>query len=243
MIVDILLEQNGTETRIESTNTLLARDLAEPTNQAVGEGGLTDQSNTGGLEGAEGDVGEEFGAGRGGEVDGSAVVGSVLVAEERDGLLLEELISAELEGALKEVAGERWANTGKEGASTLVGDDLAEAADHTAVVGGGVELDARLHAVGDAVSVESLGGLGEEGVHIDRSEGAMRNGAADCAGEGEARVEVDAAELLRCRRCGLLLDGVQLGAARRRGRLLGCRAHLACAITALLLSWSRRRWW
>ena len=62
-------------------------------------------------------------------------------------MLFEELVAAEFEGALEEVAGEGWADTGQEGARAFVGDDLAEAADHAAVVGCWVELDAGFDAV------------------------------------------------------------------------------------------------
>jgi hypothetical protein len=61
---------------------------------------LRDETDTGGFERAEGDIGEEFGGGRRGEVDGGSVIGSGLVAELVDPLLLEELISTELECAL-----------------------------------------------------------------------------------------------------------------------------------------------
>ena len=63
-------------------------------------------------------------------------------------MLFEELVAAEFEGALQEVAGEGWADAGQEGGGAFVGDDLAEAADHAAVVGCGVELDAGFDAVG-----------------------------------------------------------------------------------------------
>ena len=83
---DVLLEQDGTETRVEGTDTLVLQDLGETADETVGEGGLGDETDTGGLQGAEGDVGEELGGGRGGEVDGSAVVLSILVADEVDAL-------------------------------------------------------------------------------------------------------------------------------------------------------------
>lgn len=61
-------------------------------------------------------------------------------------MLLEELVSAELECALQEVAGECWACAGQEGAGAFICDDLAEAADEAAVVGYWVELDAGFDA-------------------------------------------------------------------------------------------------
>lgn len=149
---NILLEEKGTETTVEGAEALLLSDLGEATNEAIGEGRLGNETDTGGLERAEGEISEELGGGGGGEVDGGAVVGSGLVAEEANGLLLEELVTTELQGTLEEVTGEGRAGTGEESASALVLDDLLEAADEAAVVGDGVELDAGLDAVDARVS-------------------------------------------------------------------------------------------
>ena len=154
-----LLEQDGTETAVESTDTFSSRDLAEATNQTGGEGGLGDQSNTGGLERAEGDVGEEFGEGGGGKVDGRSVVGGGLYSEEVDGLCLEEFITSELEGTLQEVTCEGRTNAGQESTSTLICDDLSETTDETTVVCDGIELDSGLDA-----------GSRSAHVRLDRSE-------------------------------------------------------------------------
>jgi hypothetical protein len=62
-------------------------------------------------------------------------------------LLLEELVTTELECALEEVTGEGWADTSEESAGTFFGDDLAKTADEALVVGYWVELDAGLDAV------------------------------------------------------------------------------------------------
>ena len=149
---NILLEQKGAETTVEGAEALLLSDLGEATNEAIGEGGLGNETDTGGFKRAEGEISEELGGGGGGEVDGGAVVGSGLVAEESNGLLLEELVTTELQGTLEEVASESRAGTGEESASALVLDDLLEAADEAAVVGGRVELDAGLDAVVERVS-------------------------------------------------------------------------------------------
>lgn len=129
MGVYVLLEEDRTETAVESTNTLSLQDLAKATDQTVGESGLRDETDTGGLERAEGNVGEELGAGGRGKVDGSAVVGSGLVAEQADGLLLEEFVSSELERTLEEVTGSGGTETGEKSASTLLCDDLTETTD------------------------------------------------------------------------------------------------------------------
>jgi hypothetical protein len=145
----VLLEQDGSETRVEGTDTLSLENLAETANQAVGKGGLRDETDTGSLEGAERDISEELGARSGGEVDGSAVVGGGLVADQVNGLLLEQLVSSKLEGTLEEVTSSGGAETGPDSAGTLVGDDLPEATDQAVVVGNGVELYPGLDAVKD----------------------------------------------------------------------------------------------
>jgi len=144
---NLLLEEHGTETRVETAETLSLCDLGETRNETGSEGGLRNETDTGGLERAEGNVGEELGEGGRDEVDGGAVLDSVLVADHGDGLLLEELVTTELEGTLEEVTSEGRANTGQESASTLVLDDLAETTNETAVVGDGVKLDSGLDAV------------------------------------------------------------------------------------------------
>lgn len=145
--MNLLLEEKGTKTTVEGGKALLLEDATEARNKAGSEGRLGDQTNTGGLKRAEGEISEELGASSGGEVDGGAVVGSGLVAEETNGLLLEELVTTELQGTLEEVTGEGRAGASEESASALVLDDLPEATDEAAVVGLGVELDAGLDAV------------------------------------------------------------------------------------------------
>jgi hypothetical protein len=138
--INLLLEQDRSETRVKGTDTLVLKDLSESTDQAIGKGGLRHETDTGSLERAQGDVSEELCARGGREVDGSAVVGGSLVAEQVDGLLLEQLVSTKLEGTLEEISGGGRTETGPHGASTLVGNDLPEAADQAVVVGDGVKL-------------------------------------------------------------------------------------------------------
>lgn len=71
--------------------------------------------------------------------------------DEVNGLLLEKLVSSELEGSLEEVSSGGGPESGEESASTLGLDDLAETTDHTLVVCDGVKLDVGLDAV-DIVS-------------------------------------------------------------------------------------------
>jgi len=94
----------------------------------------------------ESDISDEFGASSGGEVDTSSVLGGGLVSEEVDVLLLEELVTTELESTLEEVTGGCRTKASEESTSTLRLNDLAETTDHTPVVGGRVELDSGLDA-------------------------------------------------------------------------------------------------
>ena len=145
---NVLLEEDGAETRVERADALVLEDLTEAADQTVGETGGRDETNTGGLEGAESDGGEELGAGGGDGVDGRSVLAGPLDTEQVDGLLLKELVTAELEGALDEVAGEGRAETGQKRTSAFILDDLAETANHATVVGRGVELNPGLDAAG-----------------------------------------------------------------------------------------------
>jgi hypothetical protein len=61
--------------------------------------------------------------------------------------LLEEFISSELEGALEEVTGEGWANTGPDGTKSFLSNNFSESTDETAVVLERVELYSGLDAV------------------------------------------------------------------------------------------------
>lgn len=141
---NLLLEEKWSKTSVESTKSLRLEHLGETSNQAIGVGWVRDETNASGLKWAEGDVGEKLGGGGRGKVNSSAVVGSSLKTNKSDSLLLEELVTSELEGALEEVTGGGWAETGQESTSALLGDDSAESTDEAAVVGDWVELDAGL---------------------------------------------------------------------------------------------------
>lgn len=173
-----LLEEDGSETSVESTDTLRLEHLGETTDETVGVGGLRDETDTGSLKGAESDISEELGGGGRGEVDGSSVVGGILKTDLVDPLLLEELVSSKLQGTLEEVTSKGRAGSGEESTSTLLLDDLLEATEETSVVGGGVKLDSGLD-------------------DIDGGETTVGDGAADGTSQGESRVEAETRELLR----------------------------------------------
>jgi hypothetical protein len=144
--VNLLLEEDRTESRVESADTLILEDLTEAAEETRSESGLRDETDTSGFKRAKGDISEELGGGGRGKVDSGAVVGGGLETKLVDPLLLEELITTELESTLKEVTGGGRTETSKESASTLVGNDLTETTDHTTVVGDGVKLDSGLDA-------------------------------------------------------------------------------------------------
>ena len=176
---------------------------------------------------------------------------SRLVAEQADGLLLEEFVSTELESTLKEVASESWAGTGQQSSSTFICNDLTEAAHQPTVVGGRIQLDACLDPILSQVSLFvslrahtlapisailkasislsrtlplSPSAIGNN-LHIDGRQTSVRNRAAHGTGESEARVQVDARKLFRLHGCfGGLFERIQADAASRDRRRL--RTHL-----------------
>lgn len=93
-----LLHQDGAETRVEALDeTLLSHQLAGAADQAGGEGGLGHQTDTGGLQGAKEDIGDELSHGGRGQVDRGLVVPGLLLAQVLGELHLEELHTSELE--------------------------------------------------------------------------------------------------------------------------------------------------
>lgn len=146
-ICDLLLEQDWAETSIESTDTLVLQHLAESTDETIGICWLRDETDTGGLKRAESDISEELSNTGRCQVNSCAVVGGSLISKEGDGLLLEQLVTSELECALEKVTGSSWAETGQKSSSTLILDDLSETSNETFVVCDGIELYSCLDAV------------------------------------------------------------------------------------------------
>eukprot|EP00760_Papus_ankaliazontas_P004395 PhM_4_TR11858/c0_g1_i1/m.65910 len=169
-----LLEQNGAEAGVEALEDAVGGDdLGEGRDEARGKLGVRHETDARGLEGAQEDVGDELGAGGGRQVDTRAVVPCLLLSEGLDHVDLEELHAAELEPALDEVADGRGAEARGETSHALVGDDLLEATQHTAVVLLRVQLDAGLD-------------------DVDGAQGTVGDRAADAAGEGTLQVVVEA---------------------------------------------------
>jgi hypothetical protein len=80
-----------------------------------------------------------------------------------------------------------------------------------------------------------------EYVHINWSEGTVGDGAADSAGKGEPRVQRQTRQLLWLIGLDSLLDGIELGRARRRWGCGRCARHLFC-INAQLGEGREREW-
>ena len=145
--MNILLEEDRAETRIKRANPLILQDLPKATNKAIRKSRRRDETDPGRLQGTQGNRGEELRRARRDHVYRGAVVFGRLCAKAVANLLLEELVSSELEGALHEVARKGGAEARRERADALALDDLAEAIDHATVVGCRVKLDPSLDAV------------------------------------------------------------------------------------------------
>ena len=143
----LLLEQDRTETGIESSNTLVLHHLAETSNETIGICWLRNETDTGGLKRAERDISEELCERGGGKVDGCAVVGSSLVTDQVNGLLLEQFVTSELERTLEEITGKGGTETSEESTSTFLCNDLSETTDEASVICGWVELYSCLDTV------------------------------------------------------------------------------------------------
>lgn len=142
-----LLEEDGSEPRIEGANSLLGGNLAKSRDEAGSECGLGDETNTSSLKRAEGDIGEELGKSRRSEIDGSPVLGGSLYAEEVNGLGLEQFVTTELQGALEGISSNSGPETSEESTGTLISDHLAKTANHALVVNSRLQLDTSLDAV------------------------------------------------------------------------------------------------
>ena len=129
-----LLAQNRKETAVESSNTLGFEHLNESGCETVGEFGIGDLANTDRLERAEEDIGDEFGAGGGDNVDSGLVFVGLFVSESLGGLNLEELNSSEFEPSLDEVTKGGGPKTGGQGSGSLFGDNRSHTADQTSVL-------------------------------------------------------------------------------------------------------------
>lgn len=121
--------------RVESADAFLAGDLGKAGDRASSEARLRYQSDTGGLERVEGNIGEELGEGGRNTIDCDVVVPGVLVADNINRFLLEELVTPKLQTPLQKVTRKGRAGTGQNCGSTFLLNDLTEATDQAAVVG------------------------------------------------------------------------------------------------------------
>jgi hypothetical protein len=147
LLLNLLLEEDRTETRVKGADTFTFQDLGESTNQAIGKVWLGDETNTSSLERAKSNISKELSSSSGSQVDSSSVLRSSLITKLVDTLLLEEFVAAKLEGTLKEVTSERWANTSPNSAETFLSDNLSEATNKTSIIFNGIELYSGLDTV------------------------------------------------------------------------------------------------
>lgn len=139
-----LFEQDRTEARVKGAETFISSNLSETTDETGCERRLGHEADSRRLQRAECNISEELSRGGRGKVDGRSIVRCSFVSEIGDELLLEELVTAEFEGALKEVARRRRTEARQQSPGSLIRDDLSECADHTPVVSDRVELNPRL---------------------------------------------------------------------------------------------------
>jgi hypothetical protein len=130
-------------------------------------------------------------------------------------LFLEELISAKLKRALHEISSTGRAKASCKSANTFILDNLAEAADHTTIVSGRVELGPGLHTMG-GVLVDDGWTRDDGTVHVDWSKCTVGYGTAQCTSKSKTRVKI--------KPLGLLLHGA-LGVYGRRDS-----SHRECGV-------------
>lgn len=110
-------------------------ELGEAIGHAPGEPRLGLDPDLNGLEGAEGDVGDDLGGGGAGEEDEGLVLGGVLGSGEIGVVLLEELVEAELAGALGAVAEQGRDPASEEALDALLPKQQSEAGADALVLG------------------------------------------------------------------------------------------------------------
>ena len=86
-----------------------------------------------GFEWAEGNIGDEFGGGRGGQVQRSLVLVGILSTNEIGVELLEELVASVFEGTLSRVAEESWGPSSVDSSKSFGSSDLAPGLEVTCV--------------------------------------------------------------------------------------------------------------
>lgn len=88
-----LLEQNGSETRVESLEAFLLGNLGESTKETIGETRCRDETDTGSFQRAQGNVGKEFSDTSGSQVDSTTVVHGIVHTNLVNEDLLPEFVS------------------------------------------------------------------------------------------------------------------------------------------------------
>ncbi len=129
-----LLGQDGSETRVETSNSFRGGHFLESIQQSRAEFGVRDGSDTDGLERTQEDIGNGFGSGRCSNVNSGLVFPSLLFSEGSSGLNLEVLDSTKFEPSLNKVSDGGSTETRRECGNTFFGNDCAETSDQSGVV-------------------------------------------------------------------------------------------------------------
>jgi len=144
----------GHETSVQRAGSLGGKDLGESVHETDTERGVGLDTHLDGLEGAEGNIGDELGTGRRSHVHKGTVLGGVLVTNRGGDLVLEVLVETELAGTLERVADEGGAPSTDNSLETRVetevldgtGVDVAESSN-----GGGEVLGVGLRVTLDEI--------------------------------------------------------------------------------------------
>lgn len=99
-----LLEEDGTETGVETHNTISGEHASSTSTETLGEGGVGNGADTNGLKRAEEEISDELSHGRGGKIDGGTVVPSLLLTHALGEVHLEKLNTTKLEPTLNEIS-------------------------------------------------------------------------------------------------------------------------------------------
>jgi hypothetical protein len=187
--ISVLLEEDWAKSGVEGTDTFVFENLPEPTDQTSRKTRCRDKADASSLERAKSNRGEELGATSRYRVDECAILTGFINTKDINGLLLEELITTKLERALHEISSTGRAKPSCKSANTFILDNLAEAADHTTIVSGRVELDPGLHTR-EEVLVDGGWARDDGTVHVDWSECTVGDGAAQCTSKSKTRVKI-----------------------------------------------------
>jgi len=129
-----LLGENGTKARVESSDPFGLGHLGKAITETAGPSGVRDGSDSDRFQGAEKDIGNEFGTRGRGNVNRSLVIPSLLFPKGLRGVDLEEFDSSELEPSLDKVPNGGGTEACGQGHGSFFGNDLLESSNQSPVV-------------------------------------------------------------------------------------------------------------